>query len=307
MPDPAATIVITTKDRRDELRQALRSAATQTGCEIDVLVIDDGSTDGTSEMVAAEFPGVRVARFERSGGLIGRRNDAADLVAAPILVSIDDDAVFTADDTVARTVAEFDDPRVGVVAIPYVDTGRGETQVRQRAPDASRLWLVEPYRGTAHAIRLDVFRGLGGYRRELVRQGEEADYCLRMLAAGYVTRLGSAAPIHHHESPRRVMGQVIWHMARNDLLHLWHNVPMPYLVGRAAKVVIWMLGPMTARHREPLAALRGLAAGFACALRGRADRRPVPRAVYRLSDEIRRRSPVALDAVADRLPPRRTF
>ena len=36
-----------------------------------------------------------------------------------------------------------------------------------------------------------------------MHQGEESDLCIRMLAAGYVVRLGSSDPIHHFESPKR--------------------------------------------------------------------------------------------------------
>src|SRR3954463_12160833 len=112
---PDATVAITTRNRRDDLRAALQSAVRQQGCAIEILVVDDGSTDGTSEMVRAEFPHARVCRYEQSGGLTGRRNAAAPLASAPILVSIDDDAVFSSDTIVARTVADFDPPRIAAV------------------------------------------------------------------------------------------------------------------------------------------------------------------------------------------------
>jgi glycosyltransferase involved in cell wall biosynthesis len=295
-----ATVVITTKDRRDSLRATLRSALEQAG-RVEVLVIDDGSSDDTSSMVRDEFPAARVVRFEESAGLIGRRNDAASLASGPIVVSIDDDAVFTSRDTVQRVVEEFDHPRIAVVAMPYIDVGRGETQVKQLAPDRDGRYITDPFIGTAHALRQDVFSALGGYRRELIRQGEEPDLCLRMLAAGYVTRLGSTAPIHHDESPRRTMSHVVFYMCRNDVMYAWHNVPMPYLPIRLVKIFAWSLGPMNLRHREPLAVARGLLAGLGYALRHRHERRPVSRAVYRLSHEIRNRGVLPLEGVDARL------
>ena len=75
--------------------------------------------------------------------------------------------------------------------------------VRQRAPDPSAVWVTDRFIGTAHAVRRDVFLACGGYREFLVHQGEEGDFCIRMLAGGHHVRLGNSDPIHHFESPRR--------------------------------------------------------------------------------------------------------
>ena len=129
---PLATVVITTKNRRDELSHAVRSALSQS-ILAEVLVIDDGSSDGTAEMVRAEFPLVRLERSESSLGLITQRNRAARLATGEVLFSIDDDAVFASPHTVEQTLREFEHPRVGAVAIPYVEP-RKSTIVYQKAP-----------------------------------------------------------------------------------------------------------------------------------------------------------------------------
>jgi hypothetical protein len=60
-----ASLVITTRNRRDDLRTVLRSAVQQAGLP-EIIVIDDGSNDGTAEMVRVEFPSVIVHRREDS-------------------------------------------------------------------------------------------------------------------------------------------------------------------------------------------------------------------------------------------------
>ncbi|MEA2311282.1 MAG: hypothetical protein QOE28_1250 [Solirubrobacteraceae bacterium] len=300
---PEATVAITTRNRCGELRRALRSAVAQEGA-VEVLVIDDGSSDGTADAVREEFPAVRLVRFERSAGLIARRNDLAALARGRVLVSLDDDAEFTAPDVVTRALEPFAaHPRVGAVAIPYVERGRGETQVRQLALEPGRVYATGPYIGTAHALRLDVFRALGGYRATLVRNTEELDYWTRLLAAGYVTSPGWGAPIHHHESPKRVVADVVYYDCRNNLLHAWRNVPSPYAAGRAAKVVAYALAVVARRTRHPVAVVRGLAAGVLIAARDRRERHPVSRAVYRAGREIRRAGALPLAAVEPLLPP----
>src|SRR5439155_24108910 len=100
----------------------------------------------------------------------------------PIVVSIDDDAAFSSSRTLERTLQEFDHPRIGAVAIPYVDVLQSDA-VQHRAPGDEGVYVGPQFRGTAHALRRDLFLRLGGYREMLFHQTEEGDYCLRMLDA----------------------------------------------------------------------------------------------------------------------------
>ena len=292
------TIAVTTLNRRDELRRLLESAVTQTASP-ELLVLDDGSTDGTAEMVEREFPDVLLDRSERSLGLIVQRNRAARLASTEVLFSIDDDAHFPSPATVEQTVADFDHPRIGAVAVPFLDV-RAETRALQLPPDRYGRWITSSYIGTAHALRRDVFLDVGGYRGELGQMVEEPDYCLRMLDAGYLTRLGRADQIVHEESARRDEARNVELGRRNDILHGWNNVPMRNLAARLAKVRAHSAVYPWAR-RYPRAVLRGLATGYAEAWRRRGARAPVRRATYRLDHDLRKRGPLRLEEIEARL------
>ena len=80
----SAGVVISTKNRRDELRVALGSCIAQDRA-LEILVIDDGSADGTSEMVRRDFPNARLARHESSKGLVVSRNEAAQLALSEVI------------------------------------------------------------------------------------------------------------------------------------------------------------------------------------------------------------------------------
>jgi glycosyltransferase involved in cell wall biosynthesis len=278
-PAPEATVVIVTKDRCDDALRAVGSAVAQRPA-VEVLVIDDGSSDGTAEAVGEAFPDVLVQRHERSEGLVVRRNEAAELASAPIIVSIDDDAVFTSEQVVATTTAEFDHPRVGAVAMPYVDLPQGE-HVLQRAPAETGVFVTHRFRGTAHALRRDAFLSLGGYRGMLFQQAEEPDLAIRLLDAGYLVRLGRADPVCHFASPKRDVERQWFYECRNEVLFAWHNVPMPDLPVQLAKSTLHMLWLGRGVRRTGLFA-RGLLAGFRAAPRHRSGRRPVGRDAWRL-------------------------
>jgi ubiquinone/menaquinone biosynthesis C-methylase UbiE len=299
--DLPVTVVITTKDRRDDLARLLPTVLAQTmDCEI--LVVDDGSSDGTSALVRERFPDVRLERSDKSLGYIVQRTRAASLARGRILVSLDDDAVLPSSRTIEQTLADFDHPRIGAVAIP-VDDVRGTGEVRrQRPPDVEGRWLADTYMGTAHAVRRDVFLGVGGYWAALGHQVEELDFCLRMLGEGYVVRLGRADPLRHLESPRRNIPRLLTLTARNELLNGWHNVPLPYLPVRWAKVLA-SCAIQAVEWREPGALAKGAWQGLRDSFRLRADRQPVSRAVYRVNHDLRKRGPLRLEQVEGRLPP----
>ena len=293
-----SSVVITTRDRKNELRTALQSAVRQTA-EPEVIVIDDGSTDGTSEMVRSEFPQVRLLRHEESRGLVVRRNEGARLATGDVVFSIDDDAEFMSPSTVEQTLSEFDNLRIGAVAIPHVDT-LSQDLVNGPAPDAD-IWCLANYTGTSHAVRRDLFLQLGGYHEEMVHQGEEGDFCLRLLAAGYVTRLGAATPIHHNESPRRSFWRMEYYGRRNDVLQAWRHTPAAWLVPHLLATTISGLR-QAVRTRRPAAHLRGLASGWMAVLTGRAERVPVTKEIYHLFRQLKKQGPLRLADFESSLP-----
>jgi glycosyltransferase involved in cell wall biosynthesis len=273
-----ATIVIATKDRKEDLTKAIASAVAQRGAEIEVLVVDDGSSDGTSQMVRSQFPEVALITHSESAGYIARRNEAAKAARAPILFSIDDDAEFSTPSVVKEILPFFANDSVGVVAIPYRDVNRSEA-VLQRAPAADGVHWTASFVGTAHALRRDLFLRLGGYRARLVHQGEEKDYSIRMLEAGFGVRLGRSGLILHYESPRRDWSRMDYYGRRNDVLFAWQNVPAPYFLPQLAGTIVKGLwgGVRMGRVRSMT---RGVWDGLSECLRGEHERKPVSRETY---------------------------
>jgi glycosyltransferase involved in cell wall biosynthesis len=279
-----ASVVITTKNRKDDLRQALRSCLEQTA-KPELVVIDDGSTDGTEDLVRREFPGARIFRDEVSKGLIVQRNRGAQLVTGDVIFSIDDDAEFSSARVVEQTLAEFDDPDIAAVAIPLVNVKYSDAVIGA-APDSKRTFVTSSFIGTAHALRRDVFLAVGGYREFLFHQGEEEDLCIRMLDVGKFTRLGGADPIYHYESPARDFRRWYVYEARNRLLFSWYNVPMPdllvYLPAVTLNKVIYGI-----RRGRSLWTIQGQLKGFADCARQLNQRRAVRRDTYRLFRKLR--------------------
>jgi glycosyltransferase involved in cell wall biosynthesis len=289
----SVTVAIVTRDRKAELRTALQSVLAQETVG-EVIVVDDGSTDGTSEMVREDFPTVRLHRYEPSVGPSASRNRATDLAGGDVVVYLDDDAYFPSTATVAQTLADFDDPRVGIVAIPFADLVDGELIERHRRPPDDDLWVLPTFVGAAYAARRDVFTRAGGFGSEYRLTGEERDLSLRLLAAGYVTRMGRADPAVHVPSPVRSLERMDTLGRRNEIVWAWSSFPAPwhlvYLVGYAIKGIY-----VGIRVRRPGRMIRGLVVGLRAI--PSVHRAPVPRQVFAMDRRLRKRTALRLSEI----------
>ncbi|HEX2972071.1 MAG TPA: glycosyltransferase family A protein [Tepidisphaeraceae bacterium] len=296
---PPATVIITTKNRKGDLRKAIDSTLMQT-VPVEILVFDDGSTDGTAQMVHQHYPQVRLHRVEESLGINRARNQAIQLASAPIVITIDDDCVFSSPDIIRRTLSELDLPRIGAVAIPcihvYIDPhDRGAT------PPNEDVYVCAEFRGGANALRRDLFLTLGQYRGFFYRQGEEGDYCLRLLDAGYVVRAGRADAILHYHSPIRDNTERFYYQSRNNVLYAWYNVPIPYLLPHLLATIYNSLRTgFRAGHFR--VSLRGTIAGLRDMFLEYARRAPVSRQAYRLMRRLKRRGLLSLQTIESELP-----
>jgi GT2 family glycosyltransferase len=297
------TVIIATRDRKEDVCNALRSVLLQ-DLPLEIIVADDASTDGTAEAVSSGFPQVHVLRSEEWGGSTAARNLAASKATGYFLVFLDDDVLLPDQTTLSRSLLDFDDPVIGAVAIPFINVNR-DGVLRQRSPDSKSTYVTSTYTGCAAAVRRDLFVSLGGYRTSIKHMNEEVDFCLRMLDAGYVTKLGTAQPVLHlagphlhRDSPRREARRDHILGRRSDILSEWCNAPALFLPMAWFRSILrgFNLGIQTRRLGW---SIEGLLYGFGACLRFFRERRPVSTTTYRLAQRLRRRGPIRLDEIAE--------
>ena len=300
---PVASVVISTRNRKDDLCKAIESVLRQT-VSVEILVMDDASEDGTAELVAEKFPRVRVVRSEGRVGLIVQRNRAAKIARGTYIFSLDDDAVLIEPDTIERVLTQFDHPRVGAVAMPIVNlTGGGRVPLGARAPGDPGIWITSAYKGGAHAVRRDLFLALGGYRDVLFQWGEEENFCLKLYANGYVVRLANCGITEHHLNPvgRHKRGKNVW-IYRNSILNAWFYAPWFILPAICiAESGRWLFYGIK-KPRELPVIIEGLARGYYRAMTLPSSRNPVTCRLYVFYLWLRAAKVLRLSAIESRLP-----
>lgn len=292
---PLATIVFTTHNRRDLLRQAIESARNQS-VPVKILVMDDASTDGTDAMMAGEFSGIDYYRSSQNLGPCYHRNKAMKLAETDIVFGLDDDSVLQSPFTIEQTLKEFDDEHIGAVAIPYINVLQSAA-IYNKTPSLDKFYLIHAFSACAYAIRREVCFNAGGYREQFFYMGEESDLCIRMLQQGFVIRLGRADPIHHLQPPNRVSASVDMFERRNDILSFYCNTPalllLPYLAGTTLKGLLY--GIKVGRFGN---AIKGFFQGYNLIFKSKHLRSPISLKSFWLYRKIKRQQNIAFSEIA---------
>ncbi|MCU0299377.1 MAG: glycosyltransferase family 2 protein [Candidatus Nanopelagicales bacterium] len=195
---PRVTVIVPAYNERSTIANCLEGLSQQTYPHVDVLVVDDGSTDDTSEV--AERAGVALdsrvpinVTRKGNGGKASALNYGVLMTAADVVVCVDADSVL-APDAIARIVEPFADPSVGAVGgmvkVANSRTVLGRQQAMeyiagltlQRAAFAE-LDSVQVLSGAISAFRRDVLKGFGGYSRDTIV--EDFDITVAVQASGH--------------------------------------------------------------------------------------------------------------------------
>jgi GT2 family glycosyltransferase len=223
------SIGITTRDRPDALLRCLRSIEAVAHLAPDVAVFDDGSTIPVSAQLAGHrIPvAVRVIRDERSPGYIAGRNRLVREAATASVLLLDDDAALLANAAVEAALALLDtDARAGAVAFAQADPHGTPWAAAMQASRSKEACYVPSFIGFAHLVRRDLFLRVGAYRERFEFYGEEKDFCLRLLDAGYRTAyLPNALVVHDPDPEGRSTRRYLRYVTRNDCLSALYNEP----------------------------------------------------------------------------------
>ncbi|GAA4711915.1 glycosyltransferase [Phytohabitans rumicis] len=116
---PAVTepvsVIVPAFNEKQGIAGAVQSLAGSDHERVEVIVVDDGSTDGTADIAEAlGLPGVRVIR-KPNGGKPSALNTGIDAASHDLIVMVDGDTIVEPD-SIRRLVQPFADPRVGAVA-----------------------------------------------------------------------------------------------------------------------------------------------------------------------------------------------
>lgn len=213
---PQVSVIIPTYQRRDLVVCAVRSALEQTVRDVEVLVIDDGSDDGTREALTGLDPRLRY-HWQPNRGVAAARNVGVRAARAPILAFLDSDNLWLPDHLeVAVAALERHPAAVLVCTSPGKLLGGRERPEDAALVDLLGALLLGASLGyvSATAVRRDALLEAGGFDEELP-VGEDVDLWRRLAVLGPFsllrrrTLVRRATPGGLQETGRRT-GAYLW-------------------------------------------------------------------------------------------------
>lgn len=230
--DPRLAVVVLTYNRVDEvMRTVARLLAVPE--RPPVIVVDNGSSDGTVDRLARDAPEVEVIALDRNLGAAGR-NAGVERVDRPYVAFCDDDT-WWAPGSLARAADLLDaHPRLAAVTARVL-VGAAECEDPTCAVmAASPLRRVDGLPGVpilgfmagAAMVRRSAFLTVGGFDPRLFLGGEEALVAMDLAARGWAMAYASNLVVHHHPSPSRDVRARRRLLVRNALWLAWLRRPV---------------------------------------------------------------------------------
>nr|WP_297427477.1 glycosyltransferase [uncultured Actinotalea sp.] len=272
--DPRVAVVVITHERRAEALAAL-ARLRDLPERPRVVVVDNGSTDGTADAIRREHPWADLVASPTNLGAVGR-NVAIARLRVPYVAFCDDDTWWEPG-SLGRAADVLDaHPDVAVLtARIVVEPGGREDPIVAELRDSplrGRPGLPGPALGSflagASVVRRTAFEGVGGFHPRLWLGGEEELLAADLASAGWELCYVPELLVHHRPSRARDPHRRRRDGIRNTLWFTWLRRPLPAAARRTVDVL-----------RE-LPRDRVSAAGVLAALRGLPwvvrERRPLP-------------------------------
>jgi hypothetical protein len=280
------SVIVVTWNGRQHLEMCLAAVADQRDVAVETILVDNGSTDGTSAFVRERFPWVKVVLLDVNRGFAGGNNAGAREATGRYLAFLNNDT--QADPGWLRALRDGIDQSKGIALAtsrivymhdPSVVDSAGDGMTRAGgafkrfhgglATGAAESCEVFGACGAACLMPRTVFEELGGFDEDFFASHEDVDVSYRARLLGYRCRYVAGAIVRHRGSATlgRVSAQAVFQgqrnlewvyvkntpasiLARTLLSHMIYNV--------AAAVHFTRLGLLGTFLRAKLAALGGL-------------------------------------------------
>jgi GT2 family glycosyltransferase len=226
---PSVSVIIVNWNRLDDVLASLR-VLSRIGASVEILVVDNGSTDGSTERLAC-IEEIRLIALPENVGPATARNVAIGVARGRHLLFLDSDATITGP-AIRRLVDRMDrDPSIGVIGCRIVNyRSRAIDQwiyAEARDTHARREFETYSFSAAGAIVRAETLRRAGPFWDDLFIYNEELDISIRIIRSGYRILYSPDAEVYHRASEAgRVHSSSYWfYQIRNQIWIFFRYYP----------------------------------------------------------------------------------
>jgi GT2 family glycosyltransferase len=228
---PLVSIFILNWNRKEETYRAIKSAINQSYSSIEIIVVDNGSSDGSSEYIQDRFPQIQYIQLDKNYGCPGGRNRGISHCKGEFIFFCDNDGVLheKAVEEAVNIITKHQDCAVitGLVK-DFIDTTEIETNFILSAATFKETNL---FQGGISLHRKSIYSEIGYYPDDYVYGGEETYLSFRIMDAGYKIIKSEQVVLWHKQSElARDYGKEMIQMWSNALMNAYQLFPIEYFI-----------------------------------------------------------------------------
>lgn len=244
MNEPLVSIVSICWNRKTDICESLRKIREIDYDNLEVILVDNYSTDGTVEEIEKEFKEVKFIKMFKNIGIeaynIGFKN-----AKGKYIIIIDDDS-FPHKQAVKRMVEKFEnDDKLGMVAFDVRNfynydsvTMENIEEKNTNATTAEAKDYLMAFNGAGAGVRRELLEQVGFYPEEFFLYWNEQDTAFRILDSGYKIQFFSDVVSYHKYSPKnRSSWRAPLYYTRNAFWLIWKN----YSLGTSIRLTFKMI------------------------------------------------------------------
>lgn len=260
--DPLIEIIIPNWNGKDMLAHCLSSLRLQTYSSFGVIVIDNGSTDGSSELIESSFPEVRLIRLQHNTGFSVAVNKGIEASTAPWLLLLNNDMEVSRDCLEKLWSATQQYPEYSVFALKMMNyhqrdfiDGAGDAVLRggvgyrlgTMEKDCHEYQMDRETFGAcagAALYRKDLFTRVGLFDDDFFAYLEDVDLNFRMRRHGLRCMFIAGAIVYHIGSAStgsKINNLTIRLSTRNNIHVLAKNYPLRLLLRFCPAIIIYQV------------------------------------------------------------------
>ncbi|MCY3914370.1 MAG: glycosyltransferase family 2 protein [Chloroflexi bacterium] len=280
--DFEASVVVVTWNGRERLSESLPAIVGQENVRHEVILVDNGSTDGTAGWVRTEYPSVRVVELSENTGFAAGNNRGFEAARASLIATINNDAIPDPDWLASLVSAATAHPDAGMFAsrMVYLHDPRVIDSAGISLDPLGIAWDRNAGTPSGDDADGEVFGASAGaalYRRELLEATsgfderffaylEDVDLAWRARWLGWKARYVPAARVRHRHSATWAEDSPLktYHLGRNKVWLIAKNYPLGPLLRWLPMILAYDAAslPVTVWRQRSLAAVRGRLAGL---------------------------------------------
>ncbi len=201
----SVSIVILSYNRKEDIRENLDKLLSYKLENTEIIVVDNGSADGTTDMIETEYPSVKLLKLRKNMGVAGY-NKGFSMAKGKYILILDDDSYPSAN-SVKRMIEEFEkDNSVGIIAFDvrnynsYNKVSKKQKNINEDTTNSKKYLMG--FNGAGAGIRKELIEKVGGYPEEFFLYWNETDLAIRVLNEGYKILWINDIVSYHKYSPK---------------------------------------------------------------------------------------------------------